>query len=116
MFGLTKREQRWKAEQQAAEVLVGLVGTLAQAASQVSVAEAQTDAAELARLRGEAASFHMAYRMRCDEETKAQAVEIERLRGLLHELALAADAVDGDGPAFERLDAAMQAAMVALGA
>lgn len=51
MFGLTKREQRWKAEQQAAEVLAGLVGTLAQAAAQVSVAEAQTDAAELARLR-----------------------------------------------------------------
>jgi len=42
--------------------------------------------------------------------------EIERLRRLLHELALAADAVDCDGPAFERLDAATQAAMVALGA
>ncbi len=31
------------------------------------------------RLTAEAASFHMAYRMKCDEETKAQAVEIERL-------------------------------------
>ena len=80
MFGLTKREQRWKADQQAAEVLAGFVGTLVQAAAQVSVAEAQTDAAELARLRAEAASFHMDYRRKCDEETKAQAVEIARLR------------------------------------
>jgi len=36
--------------------------------------------AELARLRAEAESFHMDYRMKCDEETKAQADEIERLR------------------------------------
>ena len=52
MFGLTKREQRWKAEQQAAEVLAGLVATTVQAAAQIRVAEAQTDADELARLRG----------------------------------------------------------------
>ena len=52
MFGLTKREQRWKAEQHAAEVLAGLAGAALQAAAQVRVAEAQTDAAELARLRG----------------------------------------------------------------
>lgn len=31
------------------------------------------------RLNSEAASFHMAYRVKCDEETKAQAVEIARL-------------------------------------
>ncbi len=36
--------------------------------------------AEVERLRADAADFHMAYRMKCDEETKAQAVEIERLR------------------------------------
>lgn len=28
----------------------------------------------------EAENFHMNYRMKCDEETKKQAVEIERLR------------------------------------
>lgn len=80
MFGLTRREQRWKAEQQAAEVLAALAGTALQAAAQVRAAEAQTDADELARLRAEAASFHMAYRVKRDEETKAQAVEIGHLR------------------------------------
>ena len=36
--------------------------------------------AEIERLTANANNFHMAYRMKCDEETKAQAVEIERLR------------------------------------
>ena len=53
MFGLTKREQRWKAEQQAAEVLAALAGTALRAAADVRVAEAKTDAEELARLRAE---------------------------------------------------------------
>ena len=35
---------------------------------------------ELDRLRADAENFHMAYRMKCDKETKAQAVEIDRLR------------------------------------
>lgn len=52
MFGLTKREQRWKADRQAAEALIPFATAAIQAASQVRVAEAQTDAAELARLRG----------------------------------------------------------------
>ena len=39
--------------------------------------------AENERLRAEAADFHGAYRMKCDEETKAQLVEIERLRAAL---------------------------------
>lgn len=51
MFGLTKREQRWKAEQQAAEVLADLAKTVVQARAQVAMAEAQTDADELAKLR-----------------------------------------------------------------
>jgi cell division protein FtsB len=34
---------------------------------------------EIVRLRAEAESFNMDYRLKCDEETKAQAVEIERL-------------------------------------
>ncbi len=43
----------------------------------------EADADELARLRAEAASFQMAYRLKCDEETKAQAMEILRLRTAL---------------------------------
>ncbi len=53
MFGLTRREQRWKAEQQAAEVLAALAGTAIRAAADVRVAEAKADAEELARLRTE---------------------------------------------------------------
>ena len=44
------------------------------------IARAPTLAAEVERLRAEAASFHMDYRMKCDEETKRLAVEVERLR------------------------------------
>lgn len=40
MFGLTKREQRWKAEQQAMESLIGLVVALAEAESRARIAEA----------------------------------------------------------------------------
>lgn len=40
MFGLTKREQRWKAEQQAAELLVGLAQVIVRAAADVRIAEA----------------------------------------------------------------------------
>jgi hypothetical protein len=57
MFGLTKREQRWKAEQQAAELLVGFASTVARAAADVSVAEAMADATELQRLRAENAEL-----------------------------------------------------------
>ncbi|MFO0521294.1 MAG: hypothetical protein ACK515_12875, partial [bacterium] len=39
--------------------------------------------AEVERLRADAADFHMAYRMKCDEKTKAQAVEVERLRAVI---------------------------------
>jgi hypothetical protein len=101
VFGLTRREQRWKAEQQAAEVLATLVGTALQAAAQVRVSEAQTDAAELARLRKEADSFHMAYRLKCDEETKAQALEIDRLRAELADAKHAMRAYAEDNPRHE---------------
>lgn len=57
MFGLTRREQRWKAEQQAAEVLVAMVGTMVRAAADIRVAEAQADADELARLRADNAAL-----------------------------------------------------------
>jgi len=55
MFGLTRREQRWKAEQQAAEMLVGLCATAVKAAAKIReaevVAEAQANALEVERLR-----------------------------------------------------------------
>lgn len=57
MFGLTKREQRWKAEQQAAEVLAGLAAAAIRGAADVRIAEAQVDASELARLRAENAEL-----------------------------------------------------------
>ena len=51
MFGLTKREQRWKAEQQAAEVLTAFAGAALRAAADVRIAEAKTGAAELEIIR-----------------------------------------------------------------
>jgi hypothetical protein len=51
MFGLTRREQRWKAEQQVAEVPAPLVATAIKAAADIQVAEAQTESDELSRLR-----------------------------------------------------------------
>ena len=53
MFGLTKREQRWKADQQAADTLVSLVVGIVKSAAEIRIAEARTDADELARLRAE---------------------------------------------------------------
>ena len=58
MFGLTQREQRWKAEQQAGEALAALAAVAIRARAQVDVAEAHTNAAELARLRAENAELH----------------------------------------------------------
>ena len=57
MFGLTQREQRWKAEQQAAEALAALAAVAIEACAQVDAAEAHTNAAELVRLRAEYAEF-----------------------------------------------------------
>jgi nitrate reductase cytochrome c-type subunit len=53
MFGLTRREQRWKADQQAAELLVSLATTAVRASAEVRVAEAKTDASEMELLRAE---------------------------------------------------------------
>ena len=41
MFGLTKREQRWKAEHQAAELVAGLASAVVRATADVRIAEAQ---------------------------------------------------------------------------
>jgi hypothetical protein len=43
MFGLTKREQRWKAEQQAAELIVGFAQSTVRAAADVRVAESHAE-------------------------------------------------------------------------
>ena len=41
MFGLTKREQRWKAEQKAAETIFGFVAEIAKASAEARIAEAK---------------------------------------------------------------------------
>lgn len=43
MFGLTKREQRWKAEKHAAELLTSLAQTTIKAAADIRVAEAAAE-------------------------------------------------------------------------
>ena len=57
MFGLTKREQRWKADQEAATLLVALVSTAIKARAEMDVAEsnakAAADSLELEQLRAE---------------------------------------------------------------
>ena len=51
MFGLTKREQRWKAEQLAAETLAGVVKAALHAKAQVAASEVHEE--ELEALRSE---------------------------------------------------------------
>lgn len=51
MFGLTKREQRWKAEQEAAALLAGMAVAKLRAVADIRVAEANANAAEIDRLR-----------------------------------------------------------------
>lgn len=69
MFGLTRREQRWKAEQKAAETLIPLIAATVQAAAEIRVAEANTDAAELERLRAEVARLTAALK-RANEQAE----------------------------------------------
>lgn len=62
MFGLTKREQRWKADQRAAETLAGVVKAALHAATQVAASEVQVTElealrAENARLRADVAKW-----------------------------------------------------------
>lgn len=54
MFGLTKREQRWKAEQQAAELLAGIVTSTVRASADVAVAQANAETARAHRDEGDA--------------------------------------------------------------
>ena len=48
MFGLSYREQRWKAEQEAAQLLVGLAMAAINARKEVAVAEAAAEEAPAA--------------------------------------------------------------------
>lgn len=58
MFGLTRREQRWKAEQKAAELLVGFAQAVVEVSAKVRIAEAEAEAEclrkEVAELRAAA--------------------------------------------------------------
>lgn len=47
---------------------------------QDAAADLEAQAAQIAELTAARDSFHMAYRMKCDAETKAQAEQIEALR------------------------------------
>ena len=71
MFGLTRREQRWKAEQKAAEALIPLISATVRAAAEIRVAEATAeataDAAELERLRAEIARLTAALKRANDQ-------------------------------------------------
>jgi hypothetical protein len=67
MFGLTRREQRWKAEQKAAEALIPLIAATVQAAAEIRAAEANTNAAELERLRAEVARLTAALKRANDQ-------------------------------------------------
>lgn len=53
MFGLTRREQRWKAEEKASELLVHFATKVVQSRAQVDIAKATVDRQELERLRSE---------------------------------------------------------------
>ena len=58
MFGLTRREQRWKAEQKAAETLVQFATAIVRARADVEVAVAARERdAEVAHLRAELAEL-----------------------------------------------------------
>jgi hypothetical protein len=59
MFGLTYREQRWKAEQKLAELLAPLVRLAIENGAAIRIAESQADANELAALREENARLKL---------------------------------------------------------
>ena len=71
MFGLTRREQRWKAEQKAAEALIPLIAATVKAAAEIRVAEANTDSEELERLRAMAQAYENGYKAGAAAEREA---------------------------------------------
>jgi cell shape-determining protein MreC len=77
MFGLTKREQRWKAEQQAAEALLGFGAVVIGELAAIKVAEAKADANELKRLRLENAELQNKLLKKQNIENEAAQLLIE---------------------------------------
>lgn len=57
MFGLSEREQRWKAEEKAAEIMVAFAERVLSLAVDARIAEAHLATAELARLKTEVAEL-----------------------------------------------------------
>lgn len=57
MFGLTQREKRWKADEEVGRAVLALATTVIQAKAQIAVAEAESRADELERLRSENAEL-----------------------------------------------------------
>lgn len=57
MFGLSKREQRWEAEQKAAKLLISFAASVVKACAEIQIAEAKNDTAELIKLRAEVAEM-----------------------------------------------------------
>ena len=53
MFGLSKREQRWKEEQKACEALIGFAAKVALAHAEVRIAEAKVEEARLLKQASE---------------------------------------------------------------
>ena len=68
---MTRREQRWKAEQKAAEALIPLIAATVKAAAEIRVAEANTDSEELERLRAMAQAYENGYKAGAAAEREA---------------------------------------------
>lgn len=87
MFGLTQREQRWAAEQRAAELLVDVACAAIKASADIQVAEAQSDASELKALRAE--------NKRLKEEEHTSQLHLERMTRSRDELRAKLSALEG---------------------
>lgn len=85
MFGLSRREQRWKAEQQALELLVPLVTTLAKVKAELIIAEVEAEAKAKAEAEAKA-------------KDAALAGELEQLRKEVVEMRLQLAAVKQERP------------------
>ena len=70
MFGLTKREQRWKAEQRVAETLAPVITAAIRAAEAISVEEARADANALDDLRRKYSELLYAVASKHPQETR----------------------------------------------
>jgi hypothetical protein len=57
MFGLTRREQYWKAQERAAEIAAGLAAVAIKSVADTEIARAKVNAQELESLRAEVAAY-----------------------------------------------------------